>query len=410
MPRRRYLVDKAGKPFLVLGDSPWSLIAELTRKDVDRYLADRKRRGFNTLLVNLLEHQFASKAPANAYGDAPFTRPGDFSTPNEAYFRHADWVLKRASSMGFLVLLAPAYIGYRDTAHGWWRDMVASGPEKLRDYGRYLGRRYSRFHNVMWVEGGDDNPPIEGLVDALAAGIAETDPDALQTGHTAPESAPLETWDGRAWLAVNNVYTYKDVYARSIREYRRSELPFFLMESAYEGEHSVSPRRLRTQAWYALLAGATGQLFGNNPIWHFSGPGLYPASRAWRQALDSPGARSMTVVAKLYGSLAWWRLIPDEAGTRLIVAGRGRGDERAAAALACDGRWGLMYTPTERPVTLDLASFKGSRVTFTWIDPSNGASVPATPRSVSTRQDVALSPPGKNASGESDWVLRMVAG
>jgi hypothetical protein len=410
-PRRRYLVDKAGKPFLMQGDSPWSLIAELTQKEVNEYLADRKRRGFNTLLVNLLEHRFASKAPANAYGDAPFTQAGDFSTPNEAYFRHADWVLRRASSMGFLVLLAPAYIGFRDSPDGWWREMVASGPEKLRDYGRYVGRRYSRFPNIMWVEGGDDNPPMEGIVDALAAGIAETDPKALQTGHTAPESAPLETWDRRTWLDVNNVYTYKDVYLHSIKEYRRSDLPFFLMESAYEGEHSVSTRRLRIQAWHALLAGATGQLFGNNPIWHFSGPGLYAglATPPWQQALDTPGARSMTVVGKVFGALPWWRLIPDEVGTRLIVKGRGEGDERAAAAVSCDRRWGLIYLATQRRITVDLAAFKGSTVTFTWIDPSTGKSTPGSPKSAKTTHDVSLAPPGKNATGDVDWLLRLVS-
>jgi hypothetical protein len=409
LPRHRYLVDKAGKPFLIQGDSPWSLIADLKRNEVDQYLADRKRRGFNTLLVNLLEHTYASKAPANAYGVAPFTKSGDFSTPNEAYFRHADWVLRRASSMGFLVLLAPAYIGYRGGDDGWWKDMVANGPKKLREYGRYLGRRYSGLHNIVWVQGGDANPPIEGLVDALAAGIAETDPDALQTGHPGPESAPLDTWDRRTWLTVNNVYTYKDVHARSIKEYRRSELPFFLMESAYEGEHSVSTRRLRIQAWQALLAGATGQLFGNNPIWHFSGPGLFPASQTWRQALDSPGARSMTVVSKVFGALPWWRLTPDEAGTRLILAGRGGGDERAVAALSCDGQWGLMYLPARRPVTVDLRAFAGSKVTFTWIDASSGASVPASPRSANVRRDISLEPPGRNAAGDSDWLLRMVA-
>ena len=400
---------REGKPFLVQGDSPWSLIAELTRKEVDEYLADRKRRGFNTLLVNLLEHRFATKAPANAHGDPPFTTPGDYATPNDAYFAHADWVLRRAAARGFLVLLAPSYVGYRGSTDGWWDDMVRNGAEKLRAYGRYLGRRYASFDNIVWVEGGDDDPPIKALVDALAAGISETDPHALQTAHTAPESAPLETWNGRSWLDINNVYTYDDVYVRSIEEYRRSELPFFLMESTYEWEHSVSTRRLRTQAWYALLAGATGQLFGNNPIWHFSGPGLYPAPRPWRQALDSPGARSMTVVAKVLGALPWWRLIPDEVGTQLIVAGRGTGDQRAVAALACDRRWGLIYMPGERTLKLRMRSFRGPRVVLTWIDPASGARTPAQPSSVRTTRDLRVSTPGRNTSGDDDWLLYAVA-
>jgi hypothetical protein len=385
------------------------LIAELTRHDVDRYLADRRSRGFNTLLVNLLEHAFASKAPANAYGDAPFKTPGDFSTPNEAYFAHADWVLRRASSMGFLVLLAPAYIGFRGTSHGWWREMVSSGPEKLREYGRYLGRRYSRLKNIVWVQGGDDNPAIEGVVDAVAAGISEADPDALQTGHPAPESATLDTWNGRTWVDVNTVYTYKDVYVHSLAAYRRSELPFFLLESAYEDERPVSVRRLRAQAWNALLTGATGEMFGNNPIWHFTGPGLEAPPRRWQQALNSPGARSMSIVAQVYGSLPWWRLVPDVVGAKLLLEGRGTGEQRAVAALACDGRWALAYLPGAGTVTLELGSFRGSRVTLTWIDPTSGTRSPATPGSTRTTRDVRLSTPGRNAGGAEDWLLYAVA-
>jgi Protein of unknown function (DUF4038) len=69
---KRYLVDAVGKPFLIHGDTAWSLIADLTREDVERYLADRRDRGFNTLLVNLIETRFARNAPANAYGELPF--------------------------------------------------------------------------------------------------------------------------------------------------------------------------------------------------------------------------------------------------------------------------------------------------------------------------------------------------
>ena len=168
-----------------MGDTAWSLIAELKRKEVNRYLADRKRRGFNTLLVNLLEHRFASKAPSNAYGDPPFTSPGDYATPNKAYFGYADWVLNRAAKEGFLVLLAPSYVGARDTDDGWWQEMASNSTTKMRAFGRYLGRCYAHLDNIVWVNGGDDNPPKPGLVDALAAGISETDPGALQTAHTA---------------------------------------------------------------------------------------------------------------------------------------------------------------------------------------------------------------------------------
>ncbi len=126
-PGGRTLVDAAGKPFLLHGEAAWSLIAQLRREDVEIYLADRRARGFNAILVSLIERKYASHAPNNAYGAAPFLVPGDFTTPNEAYFAHADWVLRRAAEEGFLVLLTPSYAGFEGGDAGWYREMVAAG-------------------------------------------------------------------------------------------------------------------------------------------------------------------------------------------------------------------------------------------------------------------------------------------
>ncbi len=96
----RHFTDSAGDPFLLQGEAAWALMAQLRREEVDAYLADRKAKGFNTLLVSLIEHKFADQAPANQNGDPPFVVPGDFSMPNEAYFAHADWVLRPRRGRG----------------------------------------------------------------------------------------------------------------------------------------------------------------------------------------------------------------------------------------------------------------------------------------------------------------------
>jgi hypothetical protein len=44
-----------------------------------------------------------------------------------------------------------------------------------------------------------------------------------------------------------------------------------LIESAYENEHDISTTRVRAEAYHALLSGASGQVFGNNPMWNFNG-------------------------------------------------------------------------------------------------------------------------------------------
>jgi Protein of unknown function (DUF4038) len=62
------------------------------------------------------------------YGTSVASLFADFTSPNEEYFAHADWVLRRAAEKGFLVLLTPSYAGWRGGSQGWYRAMVANGP------------------------------------------------------------------------------------------------------------------------------------------------------------------------------------------------------------------------------------------------------------------------------------------
>ncbi len=106
-----------------------SLIAELKREDVEIYLQDRRKRGFNAILVNLVEHYFSRDPPANAYGEKPFK--GDaFGDLNPKYFDHAAWVIGRAEQLGIVVFLAPAYLGVNGNSQGWFSKAEVAGPQK----------------------------------------------------------------------------------------------------------------------------------------------------------------------------------------------------------------------------------------------------------------------------------------
>lgn len=404
----RHLADAAGRPFFMHGDTAWSLIGDLTREDAELYLRDRHERGFNTVLVSLIEHFFSTNAPANAYGDAPFLAEGDFSKPNPAYFDHAEWVLQRACDLGFVVMLTPAYMGVNGGEEGWYADMVASGPVRLREYGRWVGERLGRFDNIVWVQGGDYDPPDKGLVRALVDGINDSDPNAVHTFHGAPETRPLEYWGNEPWLAINNVYTYGQVHGPALAEVEREgDRPFFLMESAYENEHEAGAFRVRMQAYQAILSGATGHIYGNNPIWHFDGPGLFTAPGAWQEELASPGAHSMTVLRDVFMSREWWRLRPD-LDEALLRSGRGWRSSRAVAARADDGSFALVYLPSARRLALDLAQLSGGSVMAEWVDPSTGAVIAVAGSPFDARWQ-SLRAPRRNASGDSDWILVLTA-
>lgn len=412
---RRYLVDSAGKPFLIHGDTAWSLIAQLRRDDVERYLDDRKARGFNAILVNLLEHRFSSNPPANVYGQPPFLTPGDFSTPNEEYFAYADWVLQQARERGFLVLLAPAYIGSGGGSDGWYQAMLANEPKVLHNFGEYVGNRFRDFRNILWVHGGDYNPPRKELVRAIADGIRTVEANALHTAHTAPETSAIEYWTDESWLQVNNIFTYQATYLAAFAQYERHPpMPFFLIESAYENEHRATALRIRTQVYQALLSGAAGHIYGNNPVWHFDGPGLYPVPIEWDAALGSAGAKSMTHVMALFSTLDWWELEPDVHNTFLLGPGSsgvemagnlGSGQHRAVAARAHDGSFGLVYLPVARQAAIDLTLLSGPEITARWYDPATGTftAIPGSLHPAAGKR--RFNPPVDNGKGLGDWVL-----
>jgi len=401
----RYLVDARDRPFLIHGDAAWSLIAELKNEEVVRYLDDRRARGFNTVLVNLLERKFASRAPRNAYGQAPFARSNFI--PNDAYFEHAEWVVQQAAQRGILVLLTPAYLGYGGQEEGWYKELIATDRAALSEYGRYLGRRFQRYDNIIWVHGGDYNPPDRSIVEAIATGIREFD-QRMCTAHTAPESSARDVWGQEPWLRLDNIYTYKNVIEKASAAYARTPvMPFFLLESSYENEQTDEPSVVRAHAYQALLSGAAGHIFGNNPIWHFSGPGSREPPRSWPAALDSAGSRSMSELHKLFGTYAWWSLLPD-GEHRLMRRDDAQEADRAVAATAIDRDFAFIYVPQLKtvqvnPTALDCTA--GCRAT--WFDPSTGAYGPTL--SLNSAQPASLRPPARNGTGDEDWVLIIAA-
>jgi hypothetical protein len=409
-PGLRYLVDSKQRPFLLHGDSAWSILVQLTRDETNAYLSDRQRRGFNTVLVNLLEHKYAADAPRNRFGDAPFRDSSDYSSVNDRYFDHAKWLVGRAAESGMLVLLAATYIGCCGE-DGWYSQMLQSGAARMRDYGRFLGRKFRDLDNLMWVHGGDANPVDQSIVSEVALGIREADPSKLHTAHTGPGFQAKEVWSSAPWLDVNNVYTYEPVLPIAWRAYKRPDrMPFFLIESEYEGENRhASELRVRAQAWQAVLGGAMGQMVGNNPIWHFASPRpITPFSGTWQKALNSEAARSMTQLRRLLDSVEWWHLEPDM-DRSFLTAGACEGHYGAVAARAQDGSLAIVFVPMKRQVCLNFGRMKAGLVRLRWYDPVDGRDGPRYVVS-NTGQELRLLPPLlDNAGGNSDWVLLIQA-
>ncbi len=407
-PTGRYLVDQNGVPFLIAGESPQAMIGNLSEADAELFLAHRRAQGFNTVWINLLCAAYtACRGDGRTFdGVAPFTVEGDFATPNEAYFARADQMLRLAAKYGFLVILDPAETG------SWLAVMQGNGIDKCREYGRFLGKRYEAFDNILWMHGNDyrDNTEAnDALVTAIAAGIREFDARHLHTVllNTAKDLPPISSVDDERWLPfieVNATYTYQPVYAQVLKDYNRPNvLPAFLAESGYEFEEIAvlgsEPRNLRAQAYWALLSGAGGQMYGNKLTWTFVGP--------WKDNLDTPGAVQMANVTALFEGRAWYELVPDQNHV-VVTAGYGEfgSADYVTAARTPDGRLVMAYVPSERTLTVDMSTLSGP-VLARWYDPVSGVFTGIGSGLLPNAGTLTVTTPGVNAGGpgNGDWVL-----
>jgi hypothetical protein len=404
-PNRRYLVNRNNQPFLIHGDTAWSLITGISEVEADSYLANRAAKGFNAIIVNLIEHKF--NGPMTRTGLHPFTNSQDLGKPNEAYFDYAERILRKAADYGIVVFLCAMYLGFKHARNddGWFQEARLSGCQGCFDYGQFIGRRFAGLKNIVWMMGGDRNP--DGVVDevtSLVRGIKAGDPDSLFTAHPHPDAVTIEQYGGTSqggWLDISTTYGYQILHSQVSRDYQaRPVLPFVMVESTYEGEHNSSPVQIRRQAYWSILGGACGQFMGNNPIWLFN-PG-------WQSAMDLEGSQSMAYLKRFFASRAWQTLIPDDrvegdwtsSHTHFILAGNGefRGLDTLTAACTADKNTLMAYMPSRREVTVDLRRMAGSFVRAWWFNPRNGEGIPAGEYPTTSPQ--SFLPPA-----EGDWGL-----
>jgi hypothetical protein len=406
----RYLVDQKGAPFLLAGESPQALMVNLTDKDAELFFANRRSHGFNAAWINLLCRKGTGGRPDGSTYDGvrPFKTPDDFATPNEEYFARCDRMIRLAAKHGLLVILDPC----ETIDH--LKPMLKNGPEKCREFGRYLGSRYKDFDNLLWMHGNDfqtwKDPKHDAVVLAVARGIKDKDARHLHTielNYTVSGSLDDARW--APLIGLNATYTYYPTYAQVLKDYNRPDAkPVVMIESNYEFEQEAGAAVLRRQEYWSLLSGAAGQLYGNGYTWPFK-PG-------WKDKLETPGAKQMAYVQALFLPRAWHRLVPDQKH-RVVTTGYGTFDasttqgnlhmmtsDYVTAARTPDGNLVMAYLPSLRTVTVDMGQLRAP-ATAHWYDPSRGtyAKVEGSPLANSGKH--RFRPPGRNGDGDDDWVL-----
>jgi hypothetical protein len=401
-------VDAQGSPFLIVGESAWGLIHRLTLAQVDAYIADRKARGFNTAMIMLIRNQEVTTGgspPNNANGDPPFSGtpliPGNVV---EAYFNHADTILRKFQDAGMLVLLAGCYSGGGDE-DGWWDNLTSN--MVATNWGRWLGARYNAaaYPNIIWVGGGDRRPPDLARAEALQTGILSGGGTQLQTYHNDRYHSAFSEWGtGRSWLKLGNVYTDdgssgETIYGHCAVEYARpGPFPFFLIEDWYADEHSMTDIGVIVEKWQAVCSGACGVNIGTGAIWPFL-PG-------YESEFSSVANVGMSRLAALCAAYPWWTLVPKQ-DTSLVSGTLGSNTNRICPALGTysSGKFAFILVPTATSPTIVMSNFTQANVRTRWYDPVSGSFTTAGGSPLRNTGSQTIAHPGQNSIGSPAWVL-----
>lgn len=421
---RRYLIHEDGQPFFYLGDTAWEIFHRLTREEADLYLADRATKGFTVVQAVVLSEINGLDDP-NAYGDRAL-HDFDPTRPNEAYFRHVDYVLQRANELGLYVGLLPTWGAYAvEEKHVLFPDHFILTPETAYPYGRFLGERYRDLQNLIWILGGDRKPTgYEETWRAMAKGIAEgvcgrEDYSGLTMTYHPWGGASSGDWlHDEPWLTFNMIQSGHHADSRPwekiARDYARTPTkPVLNGEPAYEqipnnlkNESKLGDYYVRKFAYTSLFAGACGHTYGANELWQMwkpendpvspvlKGP-LLGADTLWSDALQYPGAHQMTHVRALMESHPFLTRIP--APEMVPEADR----DRVHATRDSEGTYAFVYAATGEPFTVNLASLSGPVLRAAWYDPRTGTATPL--EEFRTTESRAFTPP--SGGPEDDWVL-----
>lgn len=411
---RRFLIHDGGAPFLYLADTAWELFHRLTREEADFYLQTRAAQGFTVIQAVILAEYGGLTVP-NAEGGLPL-HDNDPTQPHKAYFRHVDWIVKRAAELGLYIGMLPS-----------WGDKVSrkwgEGPEVLNPgnafaFGKFLGRRYQD-QPMIWIIGGDRVPENDThsktwqmMVNGLRMGDGGTH---LMTFHPMGGHSSSSYFHGAEWLDFNMMQTghSRDSpnYDKIARDYDLTPAkPVLDGEPGYEDHpESFDPKNgylndhdVRQAAYWAVFAGAFGHAYGCHDVWQFLDTARFPAVTAartpWREALRLPGADQMRHLRALIESRPFLSRVPDQS---LLASDPGAGAGHVQATRDADGAYAFVYSPIGSLFTLDLSALSGEMLTAWWFDPRTGRAQAAGrfPRAASR----AFTPPASGA--EQDWVL-----
>jgi hypothetical protein len=418
----RFLVFEDGTPFFYLGDTAWELFHRLSKADAEKYLENRREKGYTVIQAVALAELDGLNDP-NAEGELPLI-DNDPTKPNEKYFAHVDWVIKKAEEKGMFIGLLPTWGDKWNKKWGVGPEIFT--PENARVYGKFLGMRYKNSPNIIWIVGGDR--PVEtdlqrDIVAKMAKGLKEGDGgNHLISFHPSGGSGSAQYFHNEAWLDFNmrqngHSASYTERYYMTLEDYNREPVkPVMDAEPIYEDHpinfdpdkngHSVASD-VRRPLYWDLFSGAFGHTYGHHSVWQMYSANRQPINRPlmpWNEAIDQPGAGQMIYGRLLMESRPFVSRIPDNS---IIVPDNvpssvpGAGVYSFVATRDQKGTYAMVYVPVGRKFSVRMDVIKGKNVVAWWYNPRNGEAKQIGKYTNSGTQTFNTPTPGESL----DWIL-----
>jgi hypothetical protein len=411
-----FLQDAEGKPFFWLADTGWLLFQKLDRAEAERYLENRRLKGFNVIQAMVLH----AANDTNAYGSAALIEQ-DPARPNLAsgennYWNHVDWIVGKAAEKGLYIGMVAA-----------WGSIARSGrlnEQNVVAYSRWLAERYRDRPNVVWITGGDTQGDRETTVwRKMGETFRKLDPNHLITYHPFGRTQSSTWFHNEPWLDFNMFQSGhrrydqddtpgakgEDNWRYVLEDYaKKPAKPTIDGEPSYEGipqglhdpaQPLWTAKDVRRYAYWPVFAGAAGHTYGHSAVMqmHKGGSIGYGNRKLWTEAIDDPGAGQMRYLKNLMLSRPYFERVHDQT----VIAGQN--GIRYEYVIATRGKDYLFaYTYTGRPFKIRVGAIAGAKLRGWWFDPRTGTS-----REIGVfdnRGDKEFIPPGSPAEG-NDWVL-----
>ncbi len=365
-----YLV-KDGKPFFYLADTAWMAFSNLPLADWPRYLAHRKRQGFNALQISILP--VTHDTSMSDHNIDPFLSDAngnwDFMAYNETYFDKADQMVAMAVEQGFVPVLGVLWCSYVPDTRCSKNSPVASAMpfEAVKPFATYSAERFKKYDPIFFISGDTqfESPEEEPYYMAALEAVRAVCPDSLLTMHLTPRGDLPHSF-----LDKIDFYMYQSGHGAG-----KQDMPYVLAEKftsypvkhpvvnaepPYEGHGRVGERTrfnafdIRKATWQSLLAGAKmGITYGAHGVWMFHRRGMkfLNAHRSfepydWDEALNLAGGWDVGFAKWIFQTYKFFDLEPTN---KLLNE-----DREIKAAVNADLTKVAIYCPYTFDIELDL--------------------------------------------------------